>query len=202
MLQQKYNWILNGCRSLQLRLISELRGLCCYVGKPDPWSLYSTTDPDPMACDPSSRRCDSWSHPIFLPLIPDPIYLVTTLSIYKMRLTEEKRYKNFHLRLFLAEMRLNVLGMCNRMEEERRRQTLCDKFSLKKLFLKEINGFMLNVSFFKRPENINVKFTTNSQLIALSHLSHTSVLPLLEGKCRFHWVFEFISRHVDYKIIK
>ena len=95
MLQQKYNWILNGCRSLQLRLISELRGLCCYVGKPDPWSLYSTTDPDPMACDPSSRRCDSWSHPIFLLLIPDPIYLVTTLSIYKMRLTEEKRYKNF-----------------------------------------------------------------------------------------------------------
>ena len=106
-----------------------------------------------------------------------------------MRLTEEKRYKNFHLRLFLAEMRLNVLGMCNRTEEERRRQTLCDKFSLKKLFLKEINGFMLNVSFFKRPENINVKFTTNSQLIALSRLSHASVLPLLEGKCRFHWVF-------------
>ena len=120
MLQQKYNWILNGCRSLQLRLISELRGLCCYVGKPDPWSLYSTTDPDPMACDPSSRRCDPWSHPIFfLLLIPDPIYLVTTLSIYKMRLTEEKRYNNFHLRLFLAEMRLGVLVMCNRMEERK-----------------------------------------------------------------------------------
>ena len=50
-------------------------------------------------------------------------------------------------------------------------------------------NFPSNRSFFKRPENINVKFTTNSQLIALSHLSHTSVLPLLEGKCRFHWVF-------------
>ena len=187
MLQQKYNWILNGCRSLQLRLISELRGLCCYVGKPDPWSLYSTTDPDPMACDPSSRGCDSWSHPIFLLLIPDPIYLVTTLSIYKMRLTEVKRYKNFHLRLFLAEMRLNVLVMCNRTEEERRGQTLCDKFCLKKLSAKR--HFPSNRSFFKRPENINVKFTTNSQLIALSRLSHASVLPLLEGKCRFHWAF-------------
>ena len=65
-----------------------------------------------------------------------------------------------------------MLVMCNRTEEERRRQTLCDKFSLKKLFVKEINGFMLNVSFFKRPENINVKFTTNKQLIALSRLSH------------------------------
>ena len=65
-----------------------------------------------------------------------------------------------------------MLGMCNRTEDERRRQTLCDKFSLKKLFVKEINGFMLNVSFFKRPENINVKFTTNKQLIALSRLSH------------------------------
>ena len=112
MLQQKYNWILNGCRSLQLRRISELCGLCCYVGKPDPWSLYSTTDPDPLACDPRSRRCDPWSHPIFLLLIPDPIYLVRTLSIYKMRLTEEKRHNNFHLRLFLAEMRLSVLVMC------------------------------------------------------------------------------------------
>ena len=29
-----------------------------------------------------------------------------------MKLTEEKRYWNFILRLFLAEMRLNVLGMC------------------------------------------------------------------------------------------
>ena len=29
-----------------------------------------------------------------------------------MKLTEEKRYWNFLLRLFLAEMRLNVLGMC------------------------------------------------------------------------------------------
>ena len=29
-----------------------------------------------------------------------------------MKLTEEKRYWNFLLRLFLPEMRLNVLGMC------------------------------------------------------------------------------------------
>ena len=29
-----------------------------------------------------------------------------------MKLTEEKRYWNFLLRLFLAAMRLNVLGMC------------------------------------------------------------------------------------------
>ena len=29
-----------------------------------------------------------------------------------MKLTEEKRYWNFCLRLFLAEERLNVLGMC------------------------------------------------------------------------------------------
>ena len=29
-----------------------------------------------------------------------------------MKLTEEKRYWNFRLRLILAEMRLNVLRMC------------------------------------------------------------------------------------------
>ena len=32
-------------------------------------------------------------------------------SITKMKLTEEKRYWNFRSRLFLADMRLNVLGM-------------------------------------------------------------------------------------------
>ena len=38
---------------------------------------------------------------------------MTTLKkrITKMKLTEEKRYWNFRLRLFLAQMRLNVLGM-------------------------------------------------------------------------------------------
>ena len=65
MLQQKYNWISKGCRSFQLRRISELCGLCCYVWKPDPWTPYSATDPDPMACDSRSQRCDPWSHPIF-----------------------------------------------------------------------------------------------------------------------------------------
>ena len=33
-------------------------------------------------------------------------------NIIKMKLTEEKRYWNFCLLLFLAEVRLNVLGMC------------------------------------------------------------------------------------------
>ena len=33
-------------------------------------------------------------------------------NIIKMKLTEEKRYWDFCLRLFLAEVRLNVLGMC------------------------------------------------------------------------------------------
>ena len=33
-------------------------------------------------------------------------------NIIKMKLTEEKRYWNFCLWLFLAEVRLNVLGMC------------------------------------------------------------------------------------------
>ena len=33
-------------------------------------------------------------------------------KIIKMTLTEEKHYWNFHVWLFLAEMRLNVLGMC------------------------------------------------------------------------------------------
>ena len=33
-------------------------------------------------------------------------------NIIKMKLTEEKHYWNFHLQLFLAEIRLNVLGMC------------------------------------------------------------------------------------------
>ena len=33
-------------------------------------------------------------------------------NIIKMKVTEEKRYWNFWLWLFLAEVRLNVLGMC------------------------------------------------------------------------------------------
>ena len=33
-------------------------------------------------------------------------------NIIKVMLTEEKRCWNFCLRLFLAEVRLNVLGMC------------------------------------------------------------------------------------------
>ena len=141
-----------------------------------PWLVIPV--PGAVIPDPTPFFC-CWS------LIP--YTLLRPWASIKMRLTEVKRYKNFHLRLFLAEMRLNVLVMCNRTEEERRRQTLCDKFCLKKLSAKR--HFPSNRSFLKRPENINVKFTTNSQLIALSRLSHTSVLPLLEGKCRFHWAF-------------
>ena len=33
-------------------------------------------------------------------------------NIIKMKLTEEKRFWNFCLQLFFAEVRLNVLGMC------------------------------------------------------------------------------------------
>ena len=99
---------------------------------PDPFTVPLILIPWLVIPDPGAVIPDPT--PFFLLLIPDPIYLVTTLSIYKMRLTEEKRYKNFHLRLFLAEMTLNVLVMCNRTEEERRRQTLCDKFCLKKTF--------------------------------------------------------------------
>ena len=33
-------------------------------------------------------------------------------NIIKIKLTEEKRYKNFRLWLILAEMRLSGLGMC------------------------------------------------------------------------------------------
>ena len=33
-------------------------------------------------------------------------------NIIKMKVTEEESYWNFCLRLFLAEVRLNVVGMC------------------------------------------------------------------------------------------
>ena len=39
-------------------------------------------------------------------------FLLYMTEICKMKLTEEKRYWNFCLQLFLAEVRLNVLGMC------------------------------------------------------------------------------------------
>ena len=35
-----------------------------------------------------------------------------------MKLTEEKRYCNFCLRLFLAEVRLNLVGMCGKRVAE------------------------------------------------------------------------------------
>ena len=43
--------------------------------------MKNTADPDPGGSDPRSRGCDPESHPFFRPLIPDPIYLVTTLEI-------------------------------------------------------------------------------------------------------------------------
>ena len=52
-------------------------------------------------------------------------------SITKMKLTEEKRYWNFRLRLFLAEMRLNVLGMAITQPC----QILIDNNSLDQFFL-------------------------------------------------------------------
>ena len=131
--------------------------------------------PDPMACDPRSRRCDLWSLPIFCCWSLIPYTLLWPLASIKWGWLKKKRYKNFHLRLFLAEMRLNVLGMCNRKEEERYGKPCVTNFVWK--------NFPWNRSFLKRPENINVKFTTNTQLIALSSLSHTSVLPS-SSSCR------------------
>ena len=164
MLQQKYNWILNGCRSLQNCAVFVVMSEDWI---PDPFTVPLILIPWLVIPDPGA-------------VIPNPTPFFCCWSLIPYTLLRP-------LRLFLAEMRLNVLVMCNRTEEERRRQTLCDKFCLKKLSAKR--QFPSNRSFFKRPENINVKFTTNSQLIALSRLSHTSVLPLLEGKCRFHWAF-------------
>ena len=80
LLQQKYNWILKGWQVPPIKAHFRILCSCCYFGKPDPWSTYGSIDPDPTACDPSSQRCDPWSHPHFLLLIPDPIYLVTNLN--------------------------------------------------------------------------------------------------------------------------
>ena len=67
-----------------------------------------------------------------------------------------------------------------RTEEERRLQTLCNRRD-NNLVCK---NFLPNFTFFKqifcqRPENINVKWRSRQsvQEIALSRLSHTSVLP-------------------------
>ena len=51
--------------------------------------------------------------------------------ITKMKLTEEKRYWNFRLRLFLAQMRLNVLGMAITQPC----QILINNYSLDQFFL-------------------------------------------------------------------
>ena len=58
---------------------------------------------------------------------------MTTLKkrITKMKLTEEKRYWNFRLRLFLAQMRLNVLGMAITQPC----QILINNYSLDQFFL-------------------------------------------------------------------
>ena len=76
MLQQKYNWIL---KCLQVPPIkAHFRILWSWLlysrEEPDPWSSYSTADPDPTACDPDPGA-----------VIPDPLYLVTTL-LYKFLL--------------------------------------------------------------------------------------------------------------------
>ena len=71
--EQLYRNTLNVGRFVQLRRFPEFCGLCCYIGKPVPWSPYNTIDRDPTAYDPRSRRCviphptqfiaiDPWSH--------------------------------------------------------------------------------------------------------------------------------------------
>ena len=76
---------------------------------------------------------------------------------------------------------LIVVNSRNRTGEERRQQTLCDNrdnnFVSKNLFAKL--HLPWNRSFCTRPENINVngRPPQNSQVIALSRLSHTNVLP-------------------------
>ena len=76
-----------------------------------------------------------------------------------------------------------LLSLRNRTGEGRSQQTLCDKpdnnFVRKKLFTKQtLLYFTFNRSFCKRSENINVKWGSlqNMQVIALSHLLHTSIL--------------------------
>ena len=63
MLQQKYNWILKRWQVPPIK--AHFRILWSWLlypkEEPDPWSPFSTTDPDPTACDPRSRRCDPWS---------------------------------------------------------------------------------------------------------------------------------------------
>ena len=75
MLQQKYNGILKRWQvpPIKARFRILWAWLLCPREEPDPWSPYSTTDPDPMACDPRSRRCDPWSYiPRYDPGSTDP----------------------------------------------------------------------------------------------------------------------------------
>ena len=45
----------------------------------NPDSMKNTADPDPTRCDSRSRDCATLIPALFGPLIPDPIYLDTTL---------------------------------------------------------------------------------------------------------------------------
>ena len=56
---------------LQLRRISEFCGLCCYVGKPDPWSPYCNADPRIPQLVIQIPALWSLIPPHFLLLIPD-----------------------------------------------------------------------------------------------------------------------------------
>ena len=62
MLQQKYNWILKRWQVPSIKVHFRMRSWLLYPSEePDPWSPYSTTDPDPTACDLRSRLRDPWS---------------------------------------------------------------------------------------------------------------------------------------------
>ena len=74
-----------------------------------------------------------------------------------------------------------VVNLRNKTGEERRRQTLCNKRDNNFVWNNFTPNFtfLRNIFFLQRPENINVKRESrhNTQLIALSCLSHTSILP-------------------------
>ena len=58
--------------------------------------MKNTADPDPRGSDPRSRGCDPGSQPVFRPLIPDPIYLATTLITSCTNQTfQYKSYENW-----------------------------------------------------------------------------------------------------------
>ena len=62
--------------SVEVRVVNSF----CYTERLILDPMKNTADPDPEDCDSRSRGCDPGSHLFFRPLIPDPIYFVTTLT--------------------------------------------------------------------------------------------------------------------------